>query len=69
MKKILTILAISFSALMASSVSTAAPHDKQDRSRGWDHPRHQESNKIEISVRMMTMSVCKINAVVVKNVA
>ena len=45
MKKILTILAISFSALMASSVSTAAPHDKQDRSRGWDHPRHQESNK------------------------
>lgn len=44
MKKILTILAISFSALMASSVTTAAPHEKHDKNRGWDQPRHQQSN-------------------------
>ena len=36
MKKILTILAISFSALMANSVTTAAPHEKHDNHRGWD---------------------------------
>ncbi|NNH37038.1 hypothetical protein E0H83_13495 [Acinetobacter terrestris] len=44
MKKILTILAISFSALMANSVTTAAPHEKHDNHRGWDQPHHQ-SNK------------------------
>ena len=44
MKKILTILAISFSALMANSVTTAAPHEKQDNNRGWDQSRHQQSN-------------------------
>ena len=38
MKKILTILAISFSALMASSVSTAAPHEKHEHDRGWSNP-------------------------------
>ena len=42
MKKILTILAISFSALMANSVTTAAPHDND---RNWDQPRHQSENK------------------------
>ncbi|OTG96755.1 hypothetical protein B9T24_08570 [Acinetobacter sp. ANC 4654] len=42
MKKILTILAISFSALMANSVTTAAPHDND---RDWDQPRHQSDNK------------------------
>ncbi|TCB49430.1 hypothetical protein E0H80_12350 [Acinetobacter sp. ANC 4779] len=44
MKKILTILAISFSALMANSVTTAAPHEKHDNNRGWDQSRHQQSN-------------------------
>ena len=44
MKKILTILTISFSALMANSVTTAAPHEKHDNNRGWDQPRHQQSN-------------------------
>lgn len=43
MKKILTILAISFSALMANSVTTAAPHEKHDNHRGWDQP-HQSKN-------------------------
>lgn len=42
MKKILTILAISFSALMANSVTTAAPHDN---GRDWDQPRQQSDNK------------------------
>ncbi|OTG69562.1 hypothetical protein B9T25_03055 [Acinetobacter sp. ANC 4470] len=42
MKKILTILAISFSALMANSVTTAAPHDN---GRDWDQPRQHSSNK------------------------
>ena len=42
MKKILTILAISFSALMANSVTTAAPHDND---RDWDQPRHQSDNR------------------------
>ena len=42
MKKILTILAISFSALMANSVTTAAPHDNH---RDWDQPRHQSDNR------------------------
>ena len=42
MKKILTILAISFSALMANSVTTAAPHDND---RDWDRPRHQSDNR------------------------
>lgn len=41
MKKILTILAISFSALMASSVSSASPHDRQDNRRGWEQSRAQ----------------------------
>lgn len=36
MKKILTVLAISFSALMANSLTAAAPHFDQD---GYDHPR------------------------------
>ena len=36
MKKILTVLAISFSALMASSVSLAGPHEKNNNYRGWD---------------------------------
>lgn len=44
MKKILTILAISFSALMANSITTAAPHEKYDNNRGWDQPRYQQSN-------------------------
>ena len=42
MKKILTILAISFSALMANSVTTAAPHDND---RDWNQSRHQSDNK------------------------
>lgn len=42
MKKILTILAISFSALMANSVTTAAPHDND---RDWDQPRNQSDNR------------------------
>ena len=42
MKKILTILAISFSALMANSVTTAAPHDN---GRDWDQPRHQSKGR------------------------
>ncbi len=42
MKKILTILAISFSALMANSVTTAAPHDNE---RDWDQPRHQSKGR------------------------
>ena len=41
MKKILTVLAISFSALMASSVSSASPHDRQDNRRGWGQSRAQ----------------------------
>lgn len=44
MKKILTILAISFSALMASNVTTAAPHDKNNN-RGWEQSRHPSSNQ------------------------
>jgi len=36
MKKILTVLAISFSALMATSLTAAPPHFDQD---GYDHPR------------------------------
>ncbi|WP_407304921.1 RcnB family protein [Acinetobacter sp.] len=44
MKKILTILAISFSALMANSVTTAAPHETEDNHRSWDQPHHQQSN-------------------------
>ncbi len=36
MKKILTVLAISFSALMASSVSLAGPYEKSNNHRGWD---------------------------------
>ncbi|MCL6235789.1 MULTISPECIES: RcnB family protein [Acinetobacter] len=38
MKKILPILAISFSALIASSITSAAPHFKNDE-RGFDGPR------------------------------
>ena len=45
MKKILTVLAISFSALMTSSLTTAAPHDRYDDHRGWDQSRSQSSNK------------------------
>ena len=44
MKKILAILAISFSALMATSITTAGPHEKHENNRGWDHPRQQQSN-------------------------
>ncbi|MGE4315171.1 hypothetical protein E0H88_11340 [Acinetobacter sp. ANC 4216] len=44
MKKILTILAISFSALMANSITTAAPHEKHDN-RGWDQSDHPKFNK------------------------
>lgn len=40
MKKILSILAISFSALMASSITTAAPHHDDDR--GFDKPRNEQ---------------------------
>mgnify|MGYP002660671603 FL=1 len=43
MKKILTVLAISFSALMASSLTAAAPHHDDDR--GFDKPRHEQSRK------------------------
>jgi len=67
MKKILTILAISFSALMANSVTTAAPHDND---RDWDQPRHQSEIKVATFVTMMTtMTVCKINVGCAKNVA
>lgn len=45
MKKILSILAISLSALMASSFSTAAPHHDD---RGFDKPRNEQGrNKRE----------------------
>ena len=44
MKKILTAFAISFSALMASSFSAAAPHFDQDRG-GYDHPRGANQGK------------------------
>ncbi|CAB1206604.1 RcnB family protein [Acinetobacter bouvetii] len=44
MKKILAILAISFSALMANSIATAAPHEKHDN-RGWDQADHPKFNK------------------------
>lgn len=44
MKKILTILAISFSALMANSITTAAPHEKHDN-HGWDQSDHPKFNK------------------------
>ena len=43
MKKILTALAISFSALMASSLTAAAPHFDQDRD--YDHPRNSGQGK------------------------
>ena len=43
MKKILTVLAISFSALMTSSLTTAGPHHDQDRA--YDHPRNFNSDK------------------------
>ena len=43
MKKILTVLAISFSALMTSSLTTAGPPHDQDR--GYDHPRNFNSDK------------------------
>ncbi len=43
MKKIVAALAISFSALMTSSLSVAAPHFDQDR--GYDHPRNMNQGK------------------------
>ena len=43
MKKILSVLAISLSALMASSLTVAAPHHDDDR--GFDKPRHEQSRK------------------------
>lgn len=43
MKKILAVLAISFSALMTSSLSLAAPHFDQDR--GYDHPRNGKQGR------------------------
>ncbi|MGA8884565.1 MAG: RcnB family protein [Acinetobacter sp.] len=43
MKKILTALAISFSALMASSLAAAAP--QFDQERGYDHPRNSGQGK------------------------
>jgi len=43
MKKIWAVLAISFSALMTSSLSIAAPHFDQDR--GYDHPRNFNQGK------------------------
>ena len=67
MKKILTILAISFSALMANSVTTAAPHDND---RNWDQPRHQSENKgRDFRDNDDEMTVCKINVGFAKNVA
>jgi Ni/Co efflux regulator RcnB len=52
MKKILSIIAISLSALMASGISTAAPH--QDDDRGYNGPRgmqgknrHEHKNRDE----------------------
>ncbi|MGE8559163.1 MULTISPECIES: RcnB family protein [unclassified Acinetobacter] len=44
MKKILTILAISFSALMANSITTAAPHEKHGNHYGWDQSGQQKFN-------------------------
>lgn len=43
MKKILSVLAISLNALMASSLTAAAPHHDDDR--GFDKPRHEQSRK------------------------
>lgn len=43
MKKILSILAISFSALMASSLSAAGPHDDDDRD--YDGPRDMQTKR------------------------
>ncbi len=42
MKKILTVLAISFSALMASSLSTAAPQFDHDHPRYGNEPRGRD---------------------------
>lgn len=44
MKKILTVLAMSFSALLSSNFATAAPQFDRDSA---DHPRHQAHNKRE----------------------
>ncbi|WP_163121806.1 RcnB family protein [Acinetobacter portensis] len=43
MKKILSILAISFSALMASSLTAAAPHHDDDR--GYNGPRDMQTKR------------------------
>lgn len=43
MKKIWAVLAISFSALMTSSLSIAAPHF--DKDSGYDHPRNYNQGK------------------------
>ena len=48
MKKILTVLAISFSALMASSVSSASPQDRQDNRRGWEQSRAQNEQDSDL---------------------
>ncbi|WP_374666873.1 RcnB family protein [Acinetobacter sp.] len=42
MKKIWAVLAISFSALMTSSLSIAAPHDQD---HGYDHPRNYNQGR------------------------
>lgn len=65
MKKILTVLAISFSALMASSVSLAGPHEKNNNYHGWDQSDQPNLAAVAIFVKM-TMT-CKTNAVCVKN--
>ena len=44
MKKILTVLAMSFSALLSSNFATAAPQFDRDSA---EHPRHQAHNKRE----------------------
>ncbi len=44
MKKILTVLAMSFSALLSSNFATAAPQFDRDSA---DHPRNQAHNKHE----------------------
>ena len=44
MKKILTVLAMSFSALLSSNFATAAPQFDRDSA---DHPRNQAHNKRE----------------------
>ena len=49
MKKILTVLAMSFSALLGSNLATAAPQFDRDDA---EHPRYQAQNKREFRADM-----------------